>query len=205
LDTIMQVLENYPQPVISVLMNSLSTHDTVRAITALGGDSLLEHDRQWQSQRQTLTEAQYWQGRHLFALASIIQFGLPGIPCVYYGDEAGMCGYKDPFNRACYPWGLEDKGLVDFMRMLGKVRAEYPIFSRGEFIPLIFSDDLCAFLRKKDGVSIVFAANRSFEPLPLILPHDFGQPKPLAVYGGYEGGVLAALSGAVLIGGNALP
>ncbi len=200
MDTVMSILENYPPPVISVLMNSLSTHDTMRAVTALGGDVLGEHDRRWQSERQRLPEHQYWRGRHLFALASMLQYGLPGIPCLYYGDEAGMCGYKDPFNRLCYPWGGEDTGLIDYLRTLGAVRTVYPIFAEADFQPLCFSDELCVFTRQKGEITILFAVNRSHGPQLLPLPPGFAQAKQLAVYGGYDGRLLAELSGVVLAG-----
>ena len=198
LNTILQILEHYPPPVVSVLMNSLSTHDTLRAITALGGEPVEHHDRHWQSQRQALPEEQYWRGRHLFALGCILQYGLPGIPCLYYGDEAGMCGYQDPFNRGCYPWGREDIGLVAFLQILGRVRREFPIFSAGEFIPVCFSDEVCSFVRKKGECSILFAVNCSGETHPLILPQGFKTSTPLAVYGEYDEKNLGGLSGVIL-------
>ena len=65
-------------------------------------------------------------------LAAAIQYLLPGVPCIYYGDEAGLEGYRDPFNRACYPWGREDEGLIDWYKKLGKMRREYRgILARG--------------------------------------------------------------------------
>ncbi|MCL2857321.1 MAG: glycoside hydrolase family 13 protein [Oscillospiraceae bacterium] len=201
LGAIMTVLENYPPPVISALMNSLSTHDTMRAITALGGEPLGNHDRAWQRDHHTLTQEQYWRGRHLFALASIVQFGLPGIPCIYYGDEAGMSGYKDPFNRACYPWGQEDTGLRDFIGILGRVRAEHRIFATAEFLPVTFSDEVCSFVRRsEDGqTAILFAVNRSDREQALLLPEGFGEARVLAIYGKYKGGALSPLSGVVLL------
>lgn len=198
LAAILQVLEHYPPPVVSVLMNSLSTHDTLRAITALGGEPVEHHDRRWQSERQILPEELYWKGRHLFALGCILQYGLPGIPCLYYGDEAGMCGYQDPFNRGCYPWGKEDAGLVAFLQILGKIRKDFPIFSEAEFIPVCFSDEVCSFVRKKGGRAILFAVNRTGEPCPLILPPGFETSTPLAGYGEYDGKSLGGLSGVIL-------
>jgi glycosidase len=200
---ISEILENYPMPVISSLMNSLSTHDTPRAITALGGDPAEGRDRSWQSSRDRLPEEQYWQGRHLFALCSILQFGLPGVPCVYYGDEAGMCGYKDPFNRGCYPWEKEDGGLVSFIGTLGKIRTDYPIFLKAEFLPLTFSDDVVSFIRSDGETFVLFAVNRGRDEKALLLPEGFSaDAKPLALYGGYSGGGLSGLSGVVLLRGD---
>lgn len=55
-------------------------------------------------------------------LASVLQYTLPGVPCVYYGDEAGMEGYEDPFNRRCYPWGSEDEEIIEHYKRLGALR-----------------------------------------------------------------------------------
>jgi glycosidase len=196
--TVMQVLENYPAPAIQALMNSLSTHDTARAITVLAGEELGHHDRLWQEQHHYLRPDQFERGKRLFMLASILQFGLPGIPCVYYGDEAGLAGYKDPFNRVCYPWGHENHDLIDFIRALGQIRKEHPIFADAAFIPLAFTRDLCAFLRRGEEKAILFAVNRSATPQPLALPADFPPSDVLALCGEWDGAVLGAYSGVVL-------
>ena len=56
---------------------------------------------------------------------------LPGVPCIYYGDEAGMEGYGDPFNRRYYPWGEEDAELISFFSKIGRIRRENSEFSEG--------------------------------------------------------------------------
>lgn len=82
-------------------MNHIGTHDTVRAITRLGrGD--IERPENGRD-RGILTDEQYRRGICLLKLASVLQFTLPGVPCVYYGDEVGLAGGEDPFNRACFP------------------------------------------------------------------------------------------------------
>ena len=121
--SIMSVIENYPRPVLRVLMNSLSTPDTERALTLLAGEPLNGRDRAWQAATH-LSKEQRERGLKLMKIAAAMQFTLPGFPCVYYGDEAGMEGYRDPFNRCCYPWGKEEKDLVEFHARLGKLRAE---------------------------------------------------------------------------------
>ncbi len=129
--TVASVLENYPKPVIDVLMNHIGTHDTMRAITALSGESCIYRGREWQSGRQ-LSPEQKSMGINLLKQAAVLQFTLPGVPSVYYGDEAGMQGYKDPFNRGCYPWEKENTQLLDFYKALGKFRREHPQFKTGE-------------------------------------------------------------------------
>jgi glycosidase len=198
-DVIMRVLENYPAPAIQGLMNSLSTHDTARAITMLAGEELASRDRQWQEQHHYLRPEQYERGCKLFRLASILQFGLPGIPCVYYGDEAGLSGYRDPFNRICYPWGHENRELIDFIRTLGQIRREYPIFSEAAFLPVTFSKEICVFLRQGEGGSILFAVNRSGAAHRLSLPAAYCGAKILAQCGEWDGETLVAYSGVVLL------
>ena len=196
-DTEMQILENYPPAVIPALMNSLSTHDTPRAITVLAGDYLDDHDRAWQEAHHNLSEEQYDHGKRLLLLASVLQFGLPGMPCIYYGDEAGLCGYKDPFNRTCYPWGSEDAELLEGMRALGRVRTEHPVFSTAEFLPITFDDSLCAFARSAGDLRLVFAVNRGGKErvLPLLAETD---AEELYRCGDCGDGVLGPYSGVVL-------
>ena len=108
---ILSVLENYPPQVVRMLMNHIGTHDTERAVTVLAGEPSQGRGREWQS-AQTLSSGQRERGVRLMMAASAMQYTLPGVPCVYYGDEAGMEGYKDPFNRGCYPWGRENQELL---------------------------------------------------------------------------------------------
>ena len=118
-NNILPVLENYPLPTINCLMNSLSTHDTVRALTMLSEikDIPLKNQSDY-----ILPEEAYFLAVERFKLASFLQFTLPGIPCIYYGDEAGLYGFRDPFNRMPYPFGKEDKNLLKFFKELTAFR-----------------------------------------------------------------------------------
>lgn len=145
-NSIMTILEHYPKPCIDVLMNFLSTHDTERAITRLGGIPVGFNDREWQS-KQKLSPAQYSHGVNLLKVAMVLQFFLPGVPCIYYGDEAGQEGYKDPFNRKCYPWDRENKELIDYVIKLSKIRHSSDVFAKGELKFLKVNEDLCVFAR----------------------------------------------------------
>lgn len=196
---IYQILENYPPHVIYNLMNSLSTHDTPRAITVLGGEPYQGQDRTWQAEHHQLSPQQYKLGRDRFALGSIVQYGLPGVPTVYYGDESGLCGYKDPFNRVCYPWGKEDKGLVDFLRILGQIRTDYSFYHRGDFLPLVFNENLMIFLRGTGDLGVIFAINRSESIQKISLPFPKERLSLLCHYGCFQEGELGGLSGAILL------
>lgn len=156
IEKIETIVENYPSGALHTAMNSLSTHDTERAITILSGEPLNGRDRQWQSHHY-LTMDQYENGIRLLKLAMTLQYFLPGVPCVYYGDEAGLQGYRDPFNRACYPWGQERKDLIKFIIHLGDLRREAPALKDGDIFFLQTPPNVIAFRRAaKDGEVVLF-------------------------------------------------
>ena len=62
--------------------------------------------------------------------ASAMQYTLPGVPCVYYGDEAAWRVIRDPFNRGCYPWGRENQELLAWYRRWGKSERSIPFSKR---------------------------------------------------------------------------
>ncbi|MEG1205443.1 MAG: glycoside hydrolase family 13 protein [Angelakisella sp.] len=154
------IMENYPAPVLGAALNSLSTHDVARAITALCAEEMGGKDRDWQRAHNTLTPEQFYTGRQLFLLASVIQYTLPGCPCLYYGDEAGLVGYADPFNRGTYPWGREDSGMVEFFRLLGQLRKNSEVLRHGSFTAVDFSEHCCTYLREQGDKKILISVNR---------------------------------------------
>lgn len=161
-NAIMTIIENYPKPSVDVLMNSISTHDIERAINILGGESCDGKDKDWMCNR-VLTEEEYNLGKNRMKVAMALQFFLPGVPCVYYGDEAGQQGYKDPFNRRCYPWGHEDQELIEYTKILSKVRKSSQVFRDGTIKFLYMDDDVIAFsrLRSHRRKAVVVFVNRS--------------------------------------------
>ncbi len=118
-DRLFSIMENYPPHVLQCLMNSLSTHDTVRAITYFG----VEHDVPDEEKgKYVMTEYEYEKGRSMLLQATFLQFTLPGIPSIYYGDEVGLYGFRDPYCRRTYPFGKEDFNILDFYKVLSKIR-----------------------------------------------------------------------------------
>lgn len=157
---ILSILENYPPQVVNVLMNPLGTHDTERIMNVLAGTSSEYRDRYWQSQNR-LSDEQIQKGTTLLKIASGIQFTLPGIPSIYYGDEAGTQGFKDPFNRTCYPWGNENNDLINWYKFLGSLRQHCKALVDGEFVPISAALGCVAYARIKDDELIVVIANRN--------------------------------------------
>lgn len=170
MEIILDILENYPPQVIRLLMNHIGTHDTERVITVLAGEPVRKHGRKWQNMTH-LTKQKYEIGLKKMRLASLMQYTLPGVPCIYYGDEAGLEGYKDPFNRFCYPWGKEQISLIDWYRQLGKIRTERSdIFSQGAFSPVAAENHYISYLRQGKNREVFIALNADDKPYRIKLP-----------------------------------
>ncbi len=177
---ITQIVENYPKQCLDVMMNHIGTHDTERAITKIAGESCEYRDRAWQSSH-FLDAEKYKKGVELLKCAVALQYTLPGVPSVYYGDEAGMQGYKDPFNRGCYPWGKENKELVEFYKRMGKIRTENKVFADGYFSPVSSMMGCVAYRRHNEKGDVMVIVNRNEHPISYRLPQLYANSK--ALYG----------------------
>ena len=158
-ESIMQILENYPPQALNNLMNHIGTHDTVRAITALAGEDLNGRDREWQVNK-TLSEDEYCLGIKRLKMAAVLQYTLVGIPSLYYGDEAGMQGYSDPFCRGCFPWKNINTELYEFYKKLGAARRGCSAFKNGKLEFLAIGLGYIVFKRTTDKSSAVIGVNR---------------------------------------------
>lgn len=165
-DAVMAICEHYPPPALHCCTNHLSTHDTERAITALVGDAVQGHDRNWQSGRR-LSREQYHLGIIRMRLAFVLQFTLPGIPCVYYGDEIAMQGYADPFNRGYFDWHSGEDRLISLMMSLSALRHSCAAFADGELEFISTENGLLHFSRSGGGARVEIAVNCSGKPAEL--------------------------------------
>ena len=127
---VMTICENYPKPILDSVMNLLSTHDTPRILTILGeGDFSISREQKAECKLDSqMLNLAY---ERLFC-ALFLEFMLPGSPCIYYGDEIGMQGFEDPFNRRFFDWSKTDGILVDFCKSLAKLKNEYEALKTGD-------------------------------------------------------------------------
>ena len=168
-ESIMTIAENYPPQVLQALMNPLSTHDTPRILTNLVGD--FQGDREFQAR----VRLSYEQREYAFErsrMAAFLQYSLPGCPCIYYGDEAGMEGCRDPFNRGCYPWGWEDRRFIEFYRSLGQLKNNTPALQTGSVRVTQAGEGKIVFLRSSPGQTVLCCVNRTGGPLRVSARHS---------------------------------
>ena len=144
-NTMSSLCRNYPKNVLDSLMNILGTHDTMRILSVLSG--LHFPDGKLAMSHFKLSDDELAIAKKRLKLAAALQFTLPGIPCVYYADEAGMEGGADPFNRVCYPWGHEDMDLISWYMKLSKIRKRFDCFKDGKYTLLEARAGLFAFTR----------------------------------------------------------
>ena len=122
-EIVMNIVENYPKASLDSSMTFIDTHDTVRAINIFSEKNVRDTSKVERS-RITLEGEELRRGATKLMLASVIQYTLPGIPSIYYGDEVGLDGFEDPINRRPFPWNHINEKLLSHFRMLGKIRAK---------------------------------------------------------------------------------
>ncbi|MBQ9000198.1 MAG: glycoside hydrolase family 13 protein [Clostridium sp.] len=127
--------ENYPKEYFYSTMNMLGNHDTERVLTMLNNNV------------------------NLLKEAVVIQMTLPGVPLIYYGDEAGLTGGKDPSNRKSYPWGKENNDILGFYRKISAIRVSEEALRNGEIEFLEFNNGILAYERTLNKDRIIIAVN----------------------------------------------
>jgi len=128
---VMEIAENYPPQVVSVLMNMLSTHDTPRILSLLSPkpepitkDECAEY-RMGEEERQEAVAR--------YRCAALLQFVLPGMPCVYYGDELGSEGFGDPFCRRFFDWdAVKGNEILAYIKALATMRNRHEVLQKGD-------------------------------------------------------------------------
>ena len=161
--------ENYPRFAYYSAMNSLGTHDTARILTLLGAEEGCEHQsKEWRSNYR-LGPDQRRRAKELLKLGAALMFAFPGSPTVYYGDEAGMEGFEDPFNRRTFPWGREDSELMGWFSRLGHLRKQSQALRQGDIHYRVGKGPVLAFTRTQGEETILAVFNTGSEEATLRL------------------------------------
>ena len=173
-------LEGYPTDFMRAQLGLLGSHDMQRILSILSDcpakDTL---SREAQAVWRSTAEAAAL-GKKRLMQASALQFSMPFMPCVYYGDEAGLTGLTDPFCRRPYPWGHEDEELLAHYRLISSFRAKHEELRSG--MTAFAAPDPDVFVIARMGKSEIFTIiNRSDRAAFIELsPEDFtGEAKPL--------------------------
>ena len=157
---ILSICEHYPAPAMDTALNFLSTHDTERALTVIADEPANGRGREWQSGRCVTGEA-YEEGMLRLRMAYAIIYTLPGVPCLYYGDEIGMQGYRAPFNRAFFCWDSHEKRLKPVLAQLAQLRHSCEAFRTGELRVLRAQDGILHYQRVGEAETAEIIVNRS--------------------------------------------
>lgn len=157
---VMNLYENYPRENFYAAMNLIGSHDRERILTLLGEapdeQGLLEIDKQT---FKLTPEARKLAVQRL-KLISMILMTFPGVPCVYYGDEVGLEGYSDPYNRATYPWNREDQEILAWYKKMIRLRLEYEVLQSGDFQSFYTDPDIYGFRRSGRDEQVLVLINR---------------------------------------------
>lgn len=166
------IINNAPKRIRDAQMNLLGTHDTERILTVLGGiSSRGKSNAELRVMRMNDTERTNAVAR--LKAAYTILATLPGIPTIFYGDEAGLEGYGDPFNRMPYPWGNERRDLVEHYQKLGSLRRSSKVYKDSEFALIHLDEKALIFSRAKGKSAYVTVFNNSDDPMEISFTRKF--------------------------------
>lgn len=197
--SVFTICEHYPPEALHCAMNHLGTHDTERILTLLSGVNCEGKSREMQANVKTSAE-DLIRGIRLLKLATVMSFTLPGVPSIYYGDEAGLTGCKDPFNRKCYPWGSENSDILDFTKEIANIRRKYDVLKDGGFYPISATLGCVAYLRYEEGTKRIFTViNKNPETITYYLNPDMADMHCISGGARFGGGVIVPGNGYAIL------
>ncbi|WP_308637938.1 alpha-amylase family glycosyl hydrolase [Paenibacillus silvisoli] len=214
-DALESIREDYPAEAWQVMLNLVDSHDTIRSIT--------KYDKpEWEEEHLAIAPEASDQALGMQALTAIFQMGYPGAPTVYYGDEVGLTGTKDPDSRRTFPWervsgadgDYEGVGqyasLFDTYKKAANIRQRNEAFRTGELKTAYSQGDVIAYARKTDRQAGLVAVNRGatdvtiqakvagFLPEGLTLKDELGSGVQGTVAGGVIELTVKAMSGLMM-------
>ena len=148
---------------LQVAMNELSSHDHSRFLTRTNHQVGRISSRGADAANEGVN-------KNLFRMAVLMQMTWPGAPTIYYGDEAGLCGWTDPDSRRAYPWGHEDEELIQYHKELIRIHKEHQVLRTGSILFLFGEYQCISYGRFDDNEHIVVAINISQDTRHMEIP-----------------------------------
>lgn len=188
--TITSIKDEYPEGMINTLMNFTSTHDISRPLNFFGASEEFSEYSEWAwnpnngsseyCKNFKLTQEQYDKGKEIYqAYVSALAF-MPGIFSIFYGDEVGVEGLGNLANRRPYPWGKEDKNLLEFFRSVGNIRINEAFLKRADINLLKVNREVLMYERVAGDEKAIVAINRTPEERDFEVPTEYKEKE--AVY-----------------------
>lgn len=162
-DAMMHHMANFYAPSLQTAMNELSNHDHSRFLTRTNHKVGRVQDLGSDAASEGVSKG-------VFQEAIVIQMTWAGAPTIYYGDEAGVCGFTDPDNRRTYPWGEEDQGLISFYKEAICLRKENPVLTHGSTRFLTLDHHFLSYGRFSEKDQIIVAINNAKEEKEVNIP-----------------------------------
>lgn len=160
IESVMTICENYPIIALNSCMTLLGSHDTLRVINSLAKINIKNTTKQWRKNYR-LSETEYQKSKRKLLIASCLQYFLPGLPTVYYGDEIGMQGFEDPINRRPFDISKADEDILCHYQKLGKLRKDNQNIFTG--MPNeIYNDDEILFIKRQNYLLITNPTKHSY-------------------------------------------
>ena len=181
-------MENYPREYFNSNLNLVDGHDRVRIITELSDARDVSEISEEEKYHDGIDRDKYLLAVSRLKALSVLQYTVPGTPLLYYGDEVGVYGYSDPYNRKTYPWGSEDNELLAHYQALGKMRNDNKeVFGDGDFKVVFTGNHTFAFERNYDGRKVIVMINRGiFHEEGEHVEIDVNGKKAISLFGNEE-------------------
>ena len=155
-------MSRFQYPSLMVSMNELSNHDHSRFLTRTNQTVGRTASMGAEAANQNVNKG-------IMRAAVMIQMTWPGAPTLYYGDEAGLCGWTDPDNRRTYPWGREDMELIRFHKDMIRIHKNYEALIRGSVMFLHGAHKIIAYGRFTDTEQLVVILNTNYDDIDVKL------------------------------------
>lgn len=178
---LMSLYENYPRENFYAMMNLLGSHDVTRILTLLAEAPPPEKLEAAEQAKYRLPPDKIKLGLDRLKLAVLWQMTFPGAPSVYYGDEAGLQGYKDPFNRGTFPWGKENQELLSWHKTLIALRHKYDALRTGEWQLVIAEGDVYGYVRFIENGKDVFGKEKADNSILILFNRNVDKPVNLNI------------------------